>query len=71
MSQTKKRKLQKQADSIACNDQGLLAVVVFERLLFGKLGEDNQGYWLNTNCPATIAANPLLVFVFFCAAELL
>lgn len=24
--------------------QGLLAVVEFERLLFGKLGEDEQGY---------------------------
>jgi len=29
---------------IETNAQGLLAVVEFERLLSGKLGEDNQGY---------------------------
>ena len=29
---------------MAGNEQGLLAVVEFERLLLGKLGEDEQGY---------------------------
>lgn len=29
---------------LAANEQGLLAVVEFQRLLLGKLGEDNQGY---------------------------
>lgn len=29
---------------MTANEQGLLAVVEFERLLLGKLGEDNQGY---------------------------